>query len=142
MQNCLKRIIYHQQQHAYACERNLEELKDSLSGADIWLESVRTALFRNYKIAMTEDEIKEKIADFFIHLQSEGIDVKTEQDAKSHFRNWIAKVHEIEIKKRNDEENRRTYTSKQEANEYAINQFIQYRKEREQGLVGEMEMPF
>ena len=92
--------INHQQQLcARTHEKNLEDLKEVLMKSGQWLESVRLALFRNYKIAMTEDEIKEKLSDYFIHLQSEGIEAKTKQDAKSHFKNWIAKVHEIENKK-------------------------------------------
>ena len=98
-ENNIYNINHQQQLCARTHEKNLEDLKEVLMKASQWLESVRMALFRNYKIAMTEDEIKEKLSDYFVHLQSEGIEVKTEQDAKSHFKNWIAKVHEIENKK-------------------------------------------
>ena len=115
--------------------------------SDAWLELVRMSLFRNYKIALTEDEIKQRLADFFIHLRSEGIELKTEQDAKVHFKNWIAKVHEIETKKQKDGERIQgstasSFTSKQEANEYALNQFLRYREARENGLLDEVEKPF
>lgn len=135
--------INQQQLHTCTCEKNLEDLKDSLMKSDAWLESVRMALFRNYRMPLTEDQIKEKLSDFFLHLRSEGIEVKTEQDAKSHFKNWMAKVHEIETNRQNyGTENRRTYTSKQEANEYAFSQFIKYRQARESGLADEVEKPF
>lgn len=37
---------------------------------------------------------------------------------------------------------RNAYTSKQEANQYAFNQFVEYREARESGLLDEMEKPF
>lgn len=51
--------------------------------------------------------------------------------------NW-AGIFKLKI----DGNNRSNYTSKQEANQYAVEQFIAKRRAKEQGLVGEVEKPF
>ena len=130
--------------HARTHVLGLEELKKELLGANIWIEEVQRSLLRNYKVALHTDEIKEKIEGFFLHLSSIGTDVKTIEDAKRHFVNWILKQKEIEKKdgERIQDGYKPSYTSKQEANSYAIKQFAEYRQARESGMATEMEKPF
>lgn len=48
----------------------------------------------------------------------------------------------FELKQRNNGNNRSSYTSKQEANAYALGLLQQHKRDLEEGLVDQMERPF
>ena len=75
---------------------------------------------------------------FFEKLQNEGVSAKSPKDAMSHFARWM----NIELNRQNHENNRNNYTSKQEANAYALDLLQRHKREREEGMAGEVERPF
>lgn len=75
------------QKKIYFC---IDELFEILSADDYWIEISAKSHQCNI------DEIQIAIPKFLLHLQSSGTEIKSIQDAKSHFNNWLRKIRQIE----------------------------------------------
>ena len=85
--------IFELKKNNYVC---VDELYEILSNDDYWIEI-------SAKSHQTEiDEIQIAIPKFLLHLQSSGTEIKSIQDAKSHFNNWLRKIRQIEPKSNGD----------------------------------------
>lgn len=112
-----------------------EELSRDMSWSEIVTMNIRNSGYKNF----TMDMFKTYLKRFFEKLQNEGEKVKSPKDAKSHFARWL----KIELEKqRNNGNNRSCYTSKQEANAYALSLLQQHKRDLEEGLADQMERPF
>lgn len=120
-------------------EKTLGECYTELSSNASWCE-ILTMNTRNAGfIEFTPAIFQQYLQAFFKKLQNEGETRKSPKDAMSHFARWL----KIELEKqRNNGSNRNAYTSKQEANAYALNLLQQHKRELEEGMVDEMEKPF
>ena len=103
-----------------------------------WLRSQPENIFRQTRKVVSDADVISLIGDYVCKLKAEGVGYKSLEDAKSHFANWAIKI----IKSNENGNNRANYTSKQEANEYALGLLQQHKRELEEGLAGEMERPF
>ena len=79
--------------NVYVC---IDELFEILSDDEYWIEVSAKSH------ATTIDEIQIAIPKFLLHLKTSGIELKSIQDAKSHFNNWFRKVRQIEPKSNGD----------------------------------------
>ena len=120
-------------------EKTLSECYTELSSNASWCE-ILTMNTRNAGfIEFTPAIFQQYLQAFFKKLQNEGETRKSPKDAMSHFARWL----KIELEKqRNNGSNRNAYTSKQEANAYALNLLQQHKRELEEGMADEMEKPF
>lgn len=120
-------------------EKTLGECYTELSSNASWCE-ILTMNTRNAGfIEFTPAVFQQYLQAFFKKLQNEGETRKSPKDAMSHFARWL----KIELEKqRNNGSNRNAYTSKQEANAYALNLLQQHKRELEEGMADEMEKPF
>lgn len=120
-------------------EKTLGECYTELSSNASWCE-ILTMNTRNAGfIEFTPAIFQQYLQAFFKKLQNEGETRKSPKDAMSHFARWL----KIELEKqRNNGSNRNAYTSKQEANAYALNLLQQHKRELEEGMADEMEKPF
>lgn len=120
-------------------EKTLGECYTELSRNASWCE-ILTMNTRNAGfIEFTPAIFQQYLQAFFKKLQNEGETRKSPKDAMSHFARWL----KIELEKqRNNGSNRNAYTSKQEANAYALNLLQQHKRELEEGMADEMEKPF
>jgi len=75
------------QKKIYFC---IDELFEILSADDYWVEISAKSHQCNI------DEIQNAIPKFLLHLQSSGTEIKSIQDAKSHFNNWLRKIRQLE----------------------------------------------
>jgi hypothetical protein len=66
-----------------------------MQSEDSWLESIA----RKYKCSITF--ATDKILDFIIHLEAQGDESKTLQDAKSHYDNWFRIQKDLKLKQKN-----------------------------------------
>ncbi len=121
-------------------DKKLDECYEELSGDMFWSEAVtrntRNSGYKNF----TMDMFKTYLKHFFEKLQNEGEVRKSPKDAKSHFARWL-KI-ELEKQRNNGNNNRRSYTDKQEANAYALSLLQQHKRDLEEGLAEQMERPF
>jgi hypothetical protein len=78
-----------------------QKLSLVLQSEDSWLESIA----RKYKC--TFEFARNKILDFIIHLEAQGEESKTLQDAKSHYDNWFRIQKDLKIKTKNNATNRK-----------------------------------
>ncbi len=112
-----------------------EELSRDMSWSEIVTMNTRNSGYKDFTVDMFKTYLKR----FFEKLQNEGEKVKSPKDAKSHFARWL----KIELEKqRNNGNNRSCYTSKQEANAYALSLLQQHKRDLEEGLADQMERPF
>lgn len=96
------------QKKIYFC---IDELFKILSADDYWIEI-------SAKSHQTEiDEIQIAIPKFLLHLKSSGTEIKSIQDAKSHFNNWFRKIRQLESKS-NPDDNKIGRISRNEINEF------------------------
>lgn len=102
------------QKKIYFC---IDELFEILSADDYWVEISAKSHQCNI------DEIKIAIPKFLLHLQSSGTEIKSIQDAKSHFNNWLRKVRQIEQQSQPDSDSKIGRISKEE-----ISRFIREKK--------------
>ena len=79
----------------------ISKLSLVLQSEDSWLESIA----RKYKC--TFEFARNKILDFIIHLEAQGEEAKTLQDAKSHYDNWFRIQKDLKIKTKNNGTNRK-----------------------------------
>jgi len=73
----------------------ISKLSLVLQSEDSWLESIA----RKYKCSITF--ATNKILDFIIHLEAQGEESKTLQDAKSHYDNWFRIQKDLKLKQKN-----------------------------------------
>ena len=78
-----------------------QKLSLVLQSEDSWLESIA----RKYKC--TFEFARNKILDFIIHLEAQGEESKTLQDAKSHYDNWFRIQKDLKLKTKNNGTNRK-----------------------------------
>jgi len=78
-----------------------QKLSLVLQAEDSWLESIA----RKYKCSITF--ATDKILDFIIHLEAQGEESKTLQDAKSHYDNWFRIQKDLKLKTKNNATNRK-----------------------------------
>ena len=102
------------QKKIYFC---IDELFEILSADDYWVEISAKSHQCNI------DEIQIAIPKFLLHLQSSGTEIKSIQDAKSHFNNWFRKVRQIEQQSQPDSDSKIGRISKEE-----ISRFIREKK--------------
>jgi uncharacterized protein YdaU (DUF1376 family) len=79
----------------------ISKLSLVLQSEDSWLESIA----RKYKC--TFEFARNKILDFIIHLEAQGEEAKTLQDAKSHYDNWFRIQKDLKLKTKNNGTNRK-----------------------------------
>ena len=96
------------QKKIYFC---IDELFKILSADDYWVEISAKSHQCNI------DEIQIAIPKFLLHLQSSGTEIKSIQDAKSHFNNWLRKIRQLESKS-NPDDNKIGRISRNEINEF------------------------
>jgi uncharacterized protein YdaU (DUF1376 family) len=73
----------------------ISKLSLVMQSEDSWLESIA----RKYKC--TFEFARNKILDFIIHLEAQGEESKTLQDAKSHYDNWFRIQKDLKLKQKN-----------------------------------------
>jgi len=73
----------------------ISKLSLVMQSEDSWLESIA----RKYKCSITF--ATNKILDFIIHLEAQGEESKTLQDAKSHYDNWFRIQKDLKLKQKN-----------------------------------------
>lgn len=78
-----------------------QKLSLVLQSEDSWLESIA----RKYKC--TFEFARNKILDFINHLEAQGEESKTLQDAKSHYDNWFRIQKDLKLKTKNNGTNRK-----------------------------------
>lgn len=100
--------------NVYVC---IDELFEILSDDEYWIEVSAKSH------ATTIDEIQIAIPKFLLHLKTSGIELKSIQDAKSHFNNWFRKVRQIEQQSQPDSDSKIGRISKEE-----ISRFIREKK--------------
>lgn len=115
-----------------------DELGDMLSESSDWLRMQPLNIFRQTGMEVDESDVLSLISDYVCKLKAEGIGYKSLEDARSHFANWVIKF----LKTQGNGNNRANYTSKQEANEYAIGLLVRHGRELDEGMAGEVERPF
>ena len=79
----------------------ISKLSLVMQSQDSWLESIA----RKYKCSITF--ATDKILDFIIHLEAQGEEAKTLQDAKSHYDNWFRIQKDLKLKTKNNATNRK-----------------------------------
>jgi uncharacterized protein YdaU (DUF1376 family) len=79
----------------------ISKLSLVMQSEDSWLESIA----RKYKCSITF--ATDKILDFIIHLEAQGEESKTLQDAKSHYDNWFRIQKDLKLKTKNNATNRK-----------------------------------
>ena len=90
---------------------------------------------------MPVSALRQSLDDFRIQCIADGKNShQSLQDAKSHFNNWLRIVNDKNRKK--DDKNRNTLTSKQEANSYAMQQYLSERQRLAKGIHDEVPKPF
>lgn len=100
--------------NVYVC---IDELFEILSDDEYWIEVSAKSH------ATTIDEIQIAIPKFLLHLKSSGTEIKSIQDAKSHFNNWFRKIRQIEQQSQPDSDSKIGRISKEE-----ISRFIREKK--------------
>ena len=106
------------QKKIYFC---IDELFEILSEDEYWIEISAKSHQCNI------DEIQIAIPKFLLHLQSSGTEIKSIQDAKSHFNNWFRKIRQLEPKSNGDGVRKIGRLSPNE-----INDFIKNKKSNQQ----------
>lgn len=126
---------------AYA-ELSLEECFKEIMSEEIWAQDVLMAAVRKgYKL--DQQKLAEYVTEFFGELKCRGETSRSLKGAKEHFSNWLnVKLEKLKQYEKRSTNGRGNYTSKQEANDYALSQFLAMREAREQGVVAEVAKPF
>ena len=115
-----------------------DELGVRLSESSDWLRMQPINIRRQTGMEVSESDVLSLIGDYVCKLKAEGVGYKSLEDARSHFANWVIKF----LKTQGNGNDRANYTSKQEANEYAIGLLVRHGRELDEGMAGEVERPF
>lgn len=116
----------------------INDLCEKLVEDSEWLRFQPENIYRQTKKLLSNDDVLELIENYVCKLKAEGVSYKSLDDAMMHFPNWAVKV----VKSQENGNNRSSYTSKQEANAYALGLLQQHKRELEEGLADKMERPF
>lgn len=120
-------------------EIDLVSCYEAIRKNDQWRETITMNTRSGGHGTFSRDDFERYLFAFFRKLENEGEKTKSVKDAMSHFARWLR----IELDKTvKNEKNRRSYTSKQEANDYVVEQYIADRERLEQGLHEEIPKPF
>lgn len=121
-------------------EKTLQECHAELSGNESWMETVSMNIRNSGHKDFTPAMLLDYLGRFFRKLQNEGETHKSPKDAMAHFSRWL----NIELQKKQTygTANRSNYTSKQEANAYALERLQQHKLDLEAGLADQVERPF
>ena len=120
----------------------LEDCYNELITSEIWAEDVIREKYR-LGISLNADTLKQLLDIFFGELKCRDTPPRDVRTTKEHFSNWLNTYYEKKKQHEKRDSNSRTaYTSKQEANDYALQQFISMREAREQGVAAEVAHPF
>ena len=117
---------------------SIDELGKLMAQPSDWLRFQPENIFRQTRKVVSDEDVLRLIRDYVCKLKAEGVGYKSLEDAKSHFANWAIKI----IKSNENGNNRANYTSKQEANDYAMQQYLADRERLEQGIYDEIQKPF
>ena len=115
-----------------------DELVTKLSESSDWLRMQPINIRRQTGMEVSESDVLSLIGDYVCKLKAEGVGYKSLEDARSHFANWVIKF----LKTQGNGNDRANYTSKQEANEYALGLLVRHGRELDEGMAGEVERPF
>ena len=115
-----------------------DELGVRLSESSDWLRMQPINIRRQTGMEVSESDVLSLIGDYVCKLKAEGVGYKSLEDARSHFANWVIKF----LKTQGNGNDRANYTSKQEANEYALGLLVRHGRELDEGMAGEVERPF
>lgn len=123
-------------------ELGLEDCYREIMSEEIWAQDVLMAAVRKgYKL--DQQKLAEYVTEFFGELKCRGETSRSLKGAKEHFSNWLnVKLEKLKQYEKRSTNGRGNYTSKQEANDYALSQFLAMREAREQGVVAEVAKPF
>lgn len=120
-------------------EIDLVSCYEAIRKNDHWRETITMNTRSGGHGTFSRDDFEHYLFAFFRKLENEGEKTKSVKDAMSHFARWLR----IELEKTvKNEKNRRSYTSKQEANNYVVEQYIADRERLDQGLHEEIPKPF
>ena len=118
----------------------LADCRDELRRNQSWLEQFCMNLHAAGHADITPDGLLAWLDRFFAKLQNEGEERKSARDAQSHFARWLNI--ELEKQKRNGNQNRNAYQTKQEANDYALHALQERMERRSSGLQDQLPKPF
>ena len=119
---------------------SLKQCQEELRADQSWAETLCMNTRLSGHPEFTPETFSGYLQRFFAKLANEGIKIKSPADAKSHFARWLAI--ELEKQKRNGNQNRNPYSSKQEANDYALHALQERMEQRRSGLQEELPKPF
>lgn len=114
------------------------ELKEKMLEDTAWFRFLPENVYRQTKVFLDEETLLSMLDDFIVKLRADGEQVKSLEDAKKHFSNWLL----IKVKEANNGYNKGNTTTKQEANDYALQLLMQHKRELENGMDDPMEKPF
>lgn len=122
-------------------EISLEECYKELLSEEIWAQDVILAKYRQGNL-LTEVQLKDYIGEFFDELRCRGETSRSLRGVKEHFSNWLNV--KLEKKKQNERNTsgRSAYTSKQEANDYALQLLVSDSQSLNAGLPSKVAKPF
>lgn len=121
-------------------EMPLDRCFSVLSANQAWAETVTMNTQSAGHGDFTLDSFHAWLKQFFAKLANEGETRKSPRDAMAHFARWLNQ--EFEKQRKNAGNRWGSYTSKQEANEYALDRLREHKRELEEGVAGEVEKPF
>lgn len=120
-------------------ETSLPQCEEELRSDQLWMETVCMNTRSSGHPDFTPATFADYLRRFFAKLENEGVTSKSPADAKAHFARWLA----IELdKQKHNGTNRNPYPSKQEANDYALRQYLADRATLDEGLHDTSEKPF
>lgn len=121
-------------------EMSLSQCEEELRSDQSWSETVCMNTRSTGYPEFTYSTFTDYLQRFFAKLANEGVTSKSPADSKAHFARWLAI--ELEKQKRNGNNRNHHPTSKQEANDYALRQYLADRAALEQGMHDTSEKPF
>ena len=109
---------------------------------EIWAQDILMAAHRK-GYTLDQQQLAEYVTEFFGELKCRGDTSRSLKGAKEHFSNWLnVKLEKQKQYEQRNSNGRGNYTSKQEANEYAINRFLAMRESRGKNMETEVAKPF
>lgn len=123
-------------------ELSLEECHAEIMRDEIWAQDILISAHRK-GYTLDQQKLAEYVTEFFGELKCRGDTSRSLKGAKEHFSNWLnVKIEKQKQYEQRNSNGRGNYTSKQEANEYAINRFLAMRESRGKNMETEVAKPF